>query len=100
TACALARCDDLGFFAPADVREPLRRITGKSYQIPAFVRHLTDFCETDRGPVLQKRGASHKYRYRFLNPLLQPYVIMKGLANGLISTELAADADSNARRTQ
>lgn len=87
TACALANCDDLGFFAAADVRDPLRRITGKSYQIPAFARHLADFCEDKRGPVLEKRGVSHKVRYRFLNPLLQPYVIMRGLANNFISAD-------------
>ncbi|MFC7243695.1 AAA family ATPase [Catellatospora aurea] len=87
TACALAKCDDLGFFAPSDVREPLQMVTGKNYQIPAFVRHLTDFCEVTRGPILHKRGTSHKFRYRFLNPLLQPYVLMKAMANGLISAE-------------
>ncbi|WFE37992.1 ATP-binding protein [Micromonospora sp. WMMD998] len=93
TACALARCDDLGFFAPADVREPLQAVTGKNYQIPAFVRHLTDFCEVARGPVLQRRGTSHKYRYRFLNPLLQPYVIMKGLSSDLITQDMALGTD-------
>ena len=42
-ACALARTDELGYFAAVDVREPMGRIMGKHYDIPAFSRHLNDF---------------------------------------------------------
>ena len=44
-ACALAEADDLGYFAAADVRGPLRAITGKSYDIPNFARHLKELSE-------------------------------------------------------
>lgn len=84
TACALAKTDELGYFAAADVREPLSLIAGKRYEIPAFARHLKDFCEDDRGPVLQKTGVSRRYRYRFINPMLQPYVLMQGLSKRYI----------------
>lgn len=87
-ACALAPTDDLGYFAAVDVREPLSAIMGKPYDIPAFARHLNALSGTGRGPVLQKAGATRKFRFRFLNPLLQPYVIMRGLASGMISTEM------------
>lgn len=83
-ACALADVDSLGYFAAADVRTPLRERTGKQYEIPAFARHLHDFCEPGRGPVLQKSGAKYSTRFRFLDPLLQPYVILKGQATGNI----------------
>ncbi len=86
-ACALAATDSLGFFAAGDVREPMSKIMGRSFDIPAFARHLNSFCEVDRGPVLQKTGVPHRYRFRFVNPLLQPYVTMKGLASGLIDVE-------------
>ncbi len=83
-ACALAKSDDLGYFAAADVREPMTIVMGKNYDIPTFSRHLNDFCEPTRGHVLQKVGAKHRFRFRFVNPLMQPFVIMQGLSAGLI----------------
>jgi hypothetical protein len=32
-----------------------------------------------RGQVLQQIGSEKIYRYRFRNPAMQPYVIMKGI---------------------
>jgi hypothetical protein len=34
--------------------------------------------------MLQKRGEPRRFRYRFVNPLLQPYVVMKALSEGLV----------------
>lgn len=87
-ACSLAAVDDLGYFAAADVRRPLSRIMKKRYDIPSFARHLNAMCEPQRGPVLQKKGMTRNFRFRFLNPLLQPYVIMRGLAEGMIDDDL------------
>ncbi|MGH2694306.1 MAG: AAA family ATPase [Actinomycetota bacterium] len=87
-AAALAKGDDLGFFAAADVRAPLTAIMGKPYDIPAFSRHLNALSEEERGSVLQKRGQQRKFRFRFTNPLLQPYVVMRGLEKGLLRPEL------------
>lgn len=84
-ACAMATPDELGFFAASDVREPVRKITGKTYDIPAFSRHLNDFCEAKRGPILSKMGYKHRFRFRFINPLMQPYIIMNGLSSGIIN---------------
>ncbi|WP_436663529.1 AAA family ATPase [Alicyclobacillus acidoterrestris] len=86
-ACALAQTDDLGYFAPTDIRSPLSNIMGKPYNIPAFARHLKDFCEENRGPVLQKSGVKRRMRYRFINPMLQPYVLMQGLNKGHINDD-------------
>lgn len=83
-ACSLAKTDDLGFFKAADIRDPMSTIMGRRYDIPAFSTHLKQFCENDRGPVLERTGTSHRYRFRFKNPLLQPYVLMKGLSDGSI----------------
>lgn len=89
-ACALTQGDDLGYFASGDVREPLSAIMGKPYDIPAFSQHLNELSDPDggRGPILQKTGTARKFRFRFINPLLQPYVIMKGIAEGMIDSEL------------
>lgn len=86
-ACALARVDDRGFFAAADIKDPMARIMRREYDIPAFSRHLNDFCDRKRGPILQKTGTKRRYRFRFLNPLMQPFVIMHGLSRKLITPE-------------
>jgi hypothetical protein len=64
---------------------------GKPYRIPAFARHLSKLCETGRAGVLEKTGERRRYRYRFTDPLLEPFIVMNGLAEGLISpSQLAA----------
>lgn len=89
-ACALAETDELGRFAASDVREPLRRITGEHREVSAFAQHLNDFSD-DRGPVLRKIGEPRRYRYRFINPLMQPYAVMYGYSQGLIGDEILTD---------
>jgi Holliday junction resolvasome RuvABC ATP-dependent DNA helicase subunit len=83
-ACTLAPTDLLGYFAAAGVRKPLSRIMGKTYEIPAYTRHLNEFSESARGSVLQKSGSARRFRFRFTNPLMQPFVIAHGLANRLL----------------
>jgi len=84
-ASALASEDEFGFFSAADVRERLATITGKEHPTGSFAQHLDELTEPDRGAVLQKRGAPRRFRYRFVNPLLQPYVVMRGLSEGSVS---------------
>ena len=87
-SCALAQPDNLGYFAAVDVRAPLSGIMRKTYEIPAFSQHLNAFCEASRGPVLQRTGTNRRFRFRFSNPLMQPYVIMDGIRRGLINDSL------------
>lgn len=89
-ACALAPVDDQGTFAAADVRKPMSALMGRPYDIPNFQRHLADFSSKGRGRILQRLGQPHRYRYRFRNPLMQPYVILDGVAAGLVSNEMLA----------
>lgn len=80
-ACAFALKDDHGFFYANNVTEPLRLITGKpNFSIPAFAFHLKAFCGESRGPILERRGK----QYRFIQPIMEPYVILRGLADRLI----------------
>lgn len=89
-ACALAQKDPLGGFPAGSIREPLAAITGHQYEIPAFAPHLTKFLEIERGSVLQRDGEPRRYFYRFTNPLLQPYVILTGVRNGVITDDILA----------
>ena len=80
-ACALAEKDEKGYFYANAVRGPLQAITNKEYDIPAFAKHLKAFSEPGRGSILERDGR----RYRFSKPIMEPYVILRGLADGLIA---------------
>ena len=84
-ACALAPTNELGFFSAGAVSEPLSDIMGRKYDVPSYARHLKEFCSTKRGHVLERIGQTRNFRFRFSNPLMQPYVILKGYSGKLIS---------------
>lgn len=87
-ACALAGKDGLGYFTAGSVREPLSRIMQKPREIPHFARHLHKFAEDRRGRVLEKTGKKGSHFYRFANPLLQPFVVLNGVARNVASEDL------------
>ena len=86
-ACGLAPIDDLGWFGPDDVQESLVVVADRRYDLPAFADHLDQFCRTDKEPTLQKKDKEESHRFRFTQPLLQPYVLLRGLAQGFLSVK-------------
>lgn len=86
-ACACAPADDRGFFRAAAVEGPLTAIKERPYTVPAFARHLEAFRSDERRRVLLREGTPKYYRLRFRDPLLQPYVIMRGLRAGKITDD-------------
>lgn len=86
-ACALASTDELGYFSAGTIRGPLKKITGKDYQIATFAQHLSNLCDSTRGPILQRTGVKHRFMYRFSNPLMQPFVTMRGFSEERIDRE-------------
>ena len=89
-ACALARADDNGYFTPAAVRDPLEKILGRPMQIAQYQNHLGDWHTKKRGEILQRTGEPRAYRFRFVEPAMQPYVLMKGIADGMVTDEAKA----------
>ena len=78
-ACALAQSDEYGFFGADDVHLTEEDVDPVGY--------LDSLAGAEHGGVLQRRGVANP-RYRFVNPLLQPYVLMRGLADGSVAPEL------------
>jgi Cdc6-like AAA superfamily ATPase len=91
-ACALASSDELGFFSAGAVSKPISAIMGKKCYVPNFSRHLFDFCDKKRGTILQKTGTPRRFRFRFLDPMMQPFVIIHGFSTGDLTTELLEKA--------
>ena len=94
-ACALATPDETGYFTAAAVRLPLRKITGRDYDIPNFARHLNEFTKQERGAILQRTGETRRVRYRFNSPLIKPYVIMRSVADGRLTREVMEELSSH-----
>lgn len=95
-ACAMAQTDEAGFFTATSVGGPLRELSNKDYKVQDYQRHLKSFCREDRGRVLVSVGAEHRPRYRFADALMQPYVILDGIAKGLLSVETILKARASA----
>src|SRR5690606_10333151 len=83
-ACALAKCDDEGFFKATDVVEPYSAIMRDKKRIAHFEKHLRRFSSEDGGNVLVKRGGERQQTFRFADPMMQPYVIIRGIQTGMI----------------
>lgn len=86
-ACALASVgvsDDAGYFQPSSLQASIEEILNRAVQIATYNRHLIDFCDDKRGRVLERTGRARSYRYRFRDPLMPPYIIIRGLANGTL----------------
>jgi hypothetical protein len=86
-ACALAPKNQLGYFPAGAIRDALEVVAGRRIEIPQFARHLKQFLQPERGAILQREGESRHYFYRFTDPIMQPYVILDGLASGLVSDD-------------
>ena len=90
-ACAAAASrarDAIGYFHPSDVVAPLSEILNRpTVTIATFQKHINEFCEEDRGLVLERDGSPRSYKYRFRDPLLLPFIFMTALNEGLITSE-------------
>jgi Cdc6-like AAA superfamily ATPase len=86
-ACALTGTDNLGRFTPTDVMPHLTRLLGRGIKIANFFPHIEAFCDQDRGAILEKKGVPKAYKYRFREPKMQPYVLMRSVADSLIPPE-------------
>lgn len=90
-ACALAEPDEKNFFTAAAVRRPLQLIARPDLDIPNFARHLKEFSDDRRGNILTREGGTRRLRYRFVSPLMRPYIVMRGVAEGLVTQEKLAE---------
>jgi Cdc6-like AAA superfamily ATPase len=88
-ACALTHCDEMGRFQQTQVAAPLAQILpGKNYQPNIFAFHMNEFCEVKRGAVLERLGEVRNYRYRFRDPMMQPFIVLKALLDKKIDERI------------
>ncbi len=84
-ACSISRLGDMGDFSPSDIRVPYSKIIGEAVGIDRFNPQLTSLA-TNRD-ILDREGEDRRWRYRFKDPLMEPYVLLQGLSAGTITPE-------------
>jgi Cdc6-like AAA superfamily ATPase len=84
-ACALSPSDDQGLFQASEAARTMAMLQGRDCKVSDIQRHLNEFISAKRGAALQREGSCRRYRYRFTNPLLQPYTIIHSLSEKLVS---------------
>jgi hypothetical protein len=86
-AAAVARQDDYGSFQPRDLLDPLRVIGPFHLRFLPINYYLGRLTSSESGAILETVGRPHNLRYRFRNPLLQPYIIMDAYRRGIIQDD-------------
>jgi hypothetical protein len=84
-ACAISKLGDMGDFSPSDVRTPYSQIIGEQVDIDRFNPQLTALATTR--DILVREGEERRWRYRFRDPLMEPYVLLQGLQSGAITPD-------------
>ena len=97
SACALASTDEQGYFKAAGVCKSLSKIMNRECRISDFSRHLTEFCERKRGPILKSIGDKWNRRYRFIDAMLQPYVIIHDYSIGMLTNQFLEESKEKSR---
>lgn len=80
-ACALAQQNEHGYFTASEMCKWMAAMEGRGTQIPRDVHYLTEFCEEKRGRVLQQIGDKWSKLYRFSDPLMRPFLIIKAFGD-------------------
>jgi uncharacterized protein YjhX (UPF0386 family) len=96
-ACARADGNESGFFSATSVISPLSRILRREVKHANFQRHLTEFMSKERGPVLIRRGSERQYPHRFFDPMMQPYILMRAMRDGLLPPDPAPQEEGDPR---
>ena len=79
-ACAKARHDEFGYFSSAALVEALNDILAKPVIQQSVTYHLGKLISETRGPLLERSGEERRYRYRFQNPMMRAFIIMKAMS--------------------
>ncbi len=87
SACALAETNEFGWFTAAAVSKPMSQIMDRTYYVPGFARHLSEFCKPKRGPILKSEGELWMQRYRFIDAMMQPFVIIHDYSIGVLTNQ-------------
>jgi hypothetical protein len=88
-ACALTPSDSSGVFKPSEVNKAINLIyPGNSHHQTRVRQYLVQFISERRGKILIRSGTKADYRYRFADPLMQPFIVMRAIKDTMIDQSL------------
>ena len=93
-ACAWGTPDEEGYFSPKSIEARYSMIVGKPRHVGHYNPHLVALSE-GRGEILSRKGQQRAHRYRFSDPLMEPYVLFRGIVAGRIDPYRLLDADAD-----
>ena len=76
-SAALVETDEYGYFQANDLEEVLSTLTGQQMRVNNFTFHLGKFCLDERGEIFKVTGARNRHRYKFKNPLMKAFILLK-----------------------
>jgi Cdc6-like AAA superfamily ATPase len=79
-ACGYAQHNERGVFRATDVRDAVLAVFKEETSVPAVVPALGAFTSAERGPVLDTVPVSGRNQYKFRDPLMRPYLKIRGRA--------------------
>lgn len=100
-ACALAKKDQYGNFTITSVANAISTLRQRDVTAGVFAEHMAKFCEdAERGQPLSRKGAKGSWVYKFANPLLQPYVLLRGKTSSRYSAAQLGLGNQNEESAQ
>jgi hypothetical protein len=97
--CVWGRPDDDEYFSPAAIREPYSIINGRWRDIDTY-NPLLKALSGGRGQILHRKGPLRSRRYRFSDPLMEPYVLLRAIAAGRIDPAKMLGSDGESTEPQ
>jgi Cdc6-like AAA superfamily ATPase len=75
-AAARAKTNEVGTFSPTDMAA-VTIAAGKQLSIYALYYPLSRLILPERGPILKRIGQPRRYRYKFANPMMRQFILLK-----------------------
>jgi hypothetical protein len=89
---AIARSPTQTTSKRGDLQKPLAAMLKRDEaKVSLFDQHLKSLCEPDRGSILEQIGTDRKFRYRFVEPMMQPFILVQGLRTEQITRQQVND---------
>lgn len=81
-ACAMVQQDEMGWFAAAALRDPFTQILGAPRSTNQYGHHLKRFSDGPDAVLEARWSGARTVRYRFRDPLMRPFILMKAIQAG------------------
>jgi hypothetical protein len=79
-AASQAKCDEFGWFTAKELTAVPAKSSGEHFSLQGIQYPLSQLTIPERGEVIKKEGHPKRYKYRFANPMMRQYVIMRRMA--------------------